>query len=123
MRSLAADNLVNHYRDFGGGIEVEADPRRRTEALCEQERQHVAPRLPLLFIAARSSGLTASFTFGTVLYFLMDRASNSAERRLCLHWGHAYRKSPLQFVPSTHPFRLETADGLLYYDLPRPSFL
>ena len=36
MRSLAADDLVDHYRDFGGGIEFEADPRRRTEALCEQ---------------------------------------------------------------------------------------
>ena len=34
MRSLAVDDpVVDHYRDFGGGIEFEADPRRRTEGL------------------------------------------------------------------------------------------
>jgi hypothetical protein len=92
--SLAAGNLVNHYGDFGGGVEFEADPRCRTEAQSTRSMQSaVKTRVPARPSPSRPGIATsfhggkeepaASFTFDT--YFLMDGAPNSAERRLCLH--------------------------------------
>ena len=92
--SLAAGNLVNYYGDFGGGVEFEADPRRRTEAQSTRSMQSAvktrAPARPSPsrpeIVSSFHSGKeepAASFTFDT--YFLMDGAPNSAERPLCLH--------------------------------------
>jgi len=70
VRSLAADDLVKKYREFGGGVGFEADPRRFPEAHSRMQsavRTKAPTRLPETATSFHSSEEpTACFTFGHV---------------------------------------------------------
>ena len=101
---LAADDLVKKDRDFGGGVESEADPRRCPEAHSRMQsaaRTKAPARRPETATSFHSSEEepTACFTFGHVFPYGRSPEFRRASSLSALGaYVPSYRKSPMQFI-------------------------